>query len=749
MVSAAEQLAANLNFSALAKAEELKKRIWFTLGALLVYRLGTYIPLPGIDPSAWEQIFRTQAGGILGMFNMFAGGGINRMAIFALNIMPYISASIIIQLMTTVSPTLEALKKEGEAGRKIINQYTRYLTVVLAAFQAYGISVGLEGAGNVVTEPGMFFRISTVITLTGGTMFLMWLGEQITARGIGNGISLIILAGIVAELPSAIAGTLELGRQGALSTGLILLVLVMAVVVIAFIVFMERAQRRLLIQYPKRQVGNRMFEGQSSHLPLKLNTSGVIPPIFASSLLLLPTTVANFNAGQGPEWLTTITTQLGHGRPLFLILYIGLIVFFAFFYTAIVFNPTETADNLKKHGGFIPGIRPGERTAEYIDYVLSRITVVGAAYLAIVCLIPEILISYAAVPFYFGGTSLLIVVSVTMDTVAQVQGYLLAHQYEGLIKRSKLRGRSAMRLDSARSAGGREGHAGAASGREARHRAALDRRHAARGGRGRHAGRPEGQGHHGARRTRARRGRGRDHRRPHRPAGRQAGLHPRRLPAHGRRRPRRWNSCWPRRASKLDAVIELKVDDGILLERIETRVAEMQARGETVRADDNPESLKKRLAAYHAQTAPLSAHYRGKGMLRDDRRHGPDRRGLGGDCGPARGGHGRCPQARQGVQGLGPKPAGKAAKNPPQQGQSAPRRASRSASKGRSKAAQEGSCGKGPGGRSPRTGPKSRPGAQGEGGQASPGRTGRGRKTVKKSSKKRVSTARRRLTKRR
>ena len=306
------------------------------------------------------------------MFNMFAGGGIHRMAIFALNIMPYISASIIIQLMTTVSPTLEQLKKEGEQGRKVINQYTRYLTVVLAAFQAYGIAIGLEGAGNVVADPGWFFRISTVITLTGGTMFLMWLGEQITARGIGNGISLIIMAGIVAELPSAIAGMLELGRQGALSTGLILVVIVMAVVVIAFIVFMERAQRRLLIQYPKRQVGNRMFEGQSSHLPLKLNTSGVIPPIFASSLLLLPTTVANFNAGQGPEWLQSpSSTQLGHGRPLFLILYIALIVFFAFFYTAIVFNPTETADNLKKHGGFIPGIRPGERTAEYIDYVLS------------------------------------------------------------------------------------------------------------------------------------------------------------------------------------------------------------------------------------------------------------------------------------------------------------------------------------------------------------------------------------------
>jgi preprotein translocase subunit SecY len=441
MVSAAEQLAANLNFSALAKADELKKRIWFTLGALVVYRLGTYIPLPGIDPQVWDQIYQTNAGGILGMFNMFAGGGIHRMAIFALNIMPYISASIIIQLMTTVSPTLEQLKKEGESGRKVINQYTRYLTVLLAAFQSYGIAIGLEGYQQAVSDPGLMFRISTVITLTGGTMFLMWLGEQITARGIGNGISLIILSGIVAQLPSALAGTLELGRQGALSTGLIIAVMFVAVLVIAFIVFMERAQRRLLIQYPKRQVGNRMFEGQSSHLPLKLNTSGVIPPIFASSLLLLPTTVANFQGGQSGEIMTWITTNFGHGRPLFLLFYVGLIVFFAFFYTAIVFNPTETADNLKKHGGFIPGIRPGERTAEYIDYVLSRITVIGAAYLALVCVLPEILISYAAVPFYFGGTSLLIVVSVTMDTVAQIQGYLLAHQYEGLIKRSKLRGR--------------------------------------------------------------------------------------------------------------------------------------------------------------------------------------------------------------------------------------------------------------------------------------------------------------------
>ncbi|MFD1330537.1 preprotein translocase subunit SecY [Methylopila musalis] len=443
MASAAEQLAANLNFSAFSKADELKKRIWFTLGALLIYRLGTYIPLPGINPAALAQVFQQQQTGIIGLFNMFSGGAVGRMAIFALAIMPYISASIIVQLMTTVSPHLEALKKEGEQGRKIINQYTRYGTVLLAVVQAYGIAVGLEGQANVVVDPGLFFRIATVITLTGGTMFLMWLGEQITARGIGNGISLIIFAGIVAELPAAVAGTLELSRTGALSSAIILGVAVMAVAVIAFIVYMERAQRRLLIQYPKRQVSqNRMTGGESSHLPLKLNTAGVIPPIFASSLLLLPTTIANFSAqGAGAGWLSAITTHLAHGRPLYMVLYVALIVFFCFFYTAIVFNPTETADNLKKYGGFIPGIRPGERTAEYIDYVLTRITVVGAAYMALVCLLPEILISYAAVPFYFGGTSLLIVVSVTMDTVAQVQGHLYAAQYEGLIKKAKLRGK--------------------------------------------------------------------------------------------------------------------------------------------------------------------------------------------------------------------------------------------------------------------------------------------------------------------
>jgi preprotein translocase subunit SecY len=373
---------------------------------------------------------------------MFAGGAVQRMAIFALNIMPYISASIIIQLLSSVIPSLEAIKKEGEGGRKILNQYTRYLTVVLALFQAYGISIGLEGQTGVVSDPGLFFRISTVLTLLGGTMFLMWLGEQITARGIGNGSSLIVFAGIVAAFPSAIVSTLELGRQGAISTGLILGVIVMSIFVVAFIVFMERAQRRLLITYPKRQVGNRVYEGQTSFLPLKLNTSGVIPPIFASSLLLLPTTIASFSQAQGGTgFLATLTTYLGHGRPLYMFVYVALIVFFAFFYTAIVFNPTETADNLKKHGGFLPGIRPGERTAQFIDSVLVRITVLGAGYLAIICLLPEMLISYAALPFYFGGTSLLIVVSVTMDTVAQVHGHLQAQQYEGLVKKAKLRGR--------------------------------------------------------------------------------------------------------------------------------------------------------------------------------------------------------------------------------------------------------------------------------------------------------------------
>ncbi|MBB3355809.1 preprotein translocase subunit SecY [Rhizobium sp. BK049] len=441
MASAAEQLASNLNFSTFAKAEDLKKRLWFTLAALLVYRLGTHIPLPGLNPEAYAQAFRGQAGGILGLFNMFSGGAVQRMAIFALGIMPYISASIIVQLMTSVVPTLENLKKEGEQGRKIINQYTRYGTVILGALQAYGIAAGLESGQGLVVDPGWFFRVSTVLTLLGGTMFLMWLGEQITSRGIGNGISLIIFAGIAAGLPSALAGTLELGRTGALSTGLILLVIIVAIAVIGVIVFVERAQRRLLIQYPKRQVGNRMFQGDTSHLPLKLNTSGVIPAIFASSLLLLPATVAGFaNTTAMPAWATSIVAALGHGQPLYMVLYAALIAFFAFFYTAIVFNPKDTADNLKKHGGFIPGIRPGERTAEYIDYVLTRITVIGAIYLVFVCILPEILVSQTGIPLSLGGTSLLIVVSVTLDTVAQIQGHLIAQQYEGLIKKSKLRG---------------------------------------------------------------------------------------------------------------------------------------------------------------------------------------------------------------------------------------------------------------------------------------------------------------------
>jgi len=448
MVSAAEQLAANLNFGAFSKAEELKKRIWFTLGALVVYRIGTFIPMPGIDPVAFAETFRQNSSGILGMVNLFAGGAIERMAIFALNIMPYISASIIMQLMSSVSPKLEALKKEGEQGRKQINQYTRYLTVLLAAFQAYGIAIGLQGSsgpsGSVVVEPGLFFQMSTVITLVGGTMFLMWLGEQITARGVGNGISLIIFAGIVAGLPSAIIGLFELARTGALATPLLLMLLVLMLAVVAAIVFMERAQRRLLIQYPKRQVGNRMFQGEASHLPLKLNTAGVIPPIFASSLLLLPITAAQFSQGGtgGSEWLNAIVAALGRGQPLHIAIYVAMIIFFAFFYTAVVFNANDTADNLRKYGGYLPGIRPGQKTAEYIDYVLTRITLVGAIYLAIVCVLPELLIAYAAVPFYFGGTSLLIAVSVTMDTVAQVQSHLLAHQYEGLIKKAKLRGAS-------------------------------------------------------------------------------------------------------------------------------------------------------------------------------------------------------------------------------------------------------------------------------------------------------------------
>jgi preprotein translocase subunit SecY len=440
MPSAAEQLAANFNFANFGKAKELRDRLLFTMGMLIVARLGTYIPMPGIDPAAIAQQIHQQQGGLLEVFNVLAGGAVQRMAIFALGIMPYISASIIMQLMTTVFPTLEALKKEGEAGRKVINQYTRYATVGLAAVQAYGIAIGLESWGHAVINPGIFFLVTSVITLTGGTILLMWIGEQITSRGVGNGISLIIFAGIVARFPSMIVQALTAAAHGALDPLTLILGLIGIVALIGFIVFMERAQRRLLVQYPKRQVGNRMFGGEASHLPLKLNVSGVIPPIFASSLLLIPTTVVTFNAQNAPEWLQTIVTYISHGRPLYLLLYALLIFFFAFFYTSIVFNPEETADNLRKYGGFLPGIRPGKNTANYIDYVLTRITVVGALYLVVVCLIPEYLIYQYNVPFYLGGTSILIVVSVTMDTVAQIQSHLIAQQYEGLIRKSRLRG---------------------------------------------------------------------------------------------------------------------------------------------------------------------------------------------------------------------------------------------------------------------------------------------------------------------
>ena len=443
MASPTDRMAAGAGFGALARADELKKRLWFTVGALIIYRLGTYLPLPGINPGALADIFSQQSSGILGMFDMFSGGALGRMTIFALNIMPYITASIIMQLMTAIVPSLEALKKDGEGGRKTINQYTRYLTVLLASVQGYGIAVALEAASGVVGDPGVFFRLTTVVTLVGGTLFLMWLGEQITSRGIGNGISLIIFSGIVAELPTALAGTLELGRTGALSSLLIVLLFVMAAAVIAFIVFIERSVRKILVQYPKRQHGNKVFGGDQSFLPLKINVPGVIPPIFASSLLLMPVSIINLTGGQsgGAEWLVTLNAMLGRGQPLYLAIYIGMIVFFAFFYTAIVFNPEDTADNLRKYGGYVPGIRPGKSTADYLDFVLTRLTVLGAAYLAAVCILPEILISQYAVPFYFGGTSLLIVVTVTLDTVSQIQSHLLAHQYEGLVKKSRLKGR--------------------------------------------------------------------------------------------------------------------------------------------------------------------------------------------------------------------------------------------------------------------------------------------------------------------
>ncbi len=449
MASAAEQLAANMNMGSFAKATELHKRLVFTLVALLVYRIGTFVPIPGINSQQFLAFFADPDGqrGILDMFNMFSGGAVERMAVFALNVMPYISASIIVQLMAAVYPPWEKLRKEGgESGRKQLNQYTRYLTVVLALMQSFGIAVGLNAQAGLVDNPGLFFIVSTVTVLTGGTMFLMWLGEQVTARGVGNGISLIIFAGIVAVLPSTVGRLLGLTQQGQMSVFMLFLFVILAVVTVGFIVFMERAQRRLLIQYPKRQEGNRMAGGERSFLPLKVNTAGVIPPIFASSLLLLPATAAQFTANANlPPWLSSwlpiVTGQLTHGQPLFIALYAALIIFFCFFYTSITFNPEDTAENLRKYGGFLPGIRPGKRTAEYLDYVLTRLTVIGAGYITLVCLLPEFMVMGLGTSMYFGGTSILIVVSVTMDTVSQIQSHLLAHQYEGLIKKAKLRGR--------------------------------------------------------------------------------------------------------------------------------------------------------------------------------------------------------------------------------------------------------------------------------------------------------------------
>jgi len=451
MASAAEQMASNISLANFAKATDLKKRLWFTLGALIIFRLLSFVPLPGIDPRALSALFQRTQGGVLDFFNMFSGGSLQRMSLIALGVMPYITASIVMQLATTMSPQLGALKKEGESGRKKINQYTRYGTVLLCAIQGYFMAVGLETWGaaeghSAVLDPGMLFRISTVISLVGGTMFLMWLGEQITSRGIGNGVSLIIMAGIVAQLPQALAQMFEGGRSGSLDPLVIMMIVALALVLVLFICFMERAQRRVLIQYPKRQTARGQIQQERSHLPLKVNTSGVIPPIFASSLLLMPLTLVQFAgnrvAGESAwgDFVITITTYLRHGAPLYMLLYGAGIVFFCFFYTAVVFNPEETAENLKKYGGFIPGIRPGKRTEEYLDYVLTRVTVVGAAYLTVICLLPEFLIARAGIPFYLGGTSLLIVVNVTMDTVTQIQSHLIAHQYGDLIKKAKLKG---------------------------------------------------------------------------------------------------------------------------------------------------------------------------------------------------------------------------------------------------------------------------------------------------------------------
>ncbi|MEL6121617.1 MAG: preprotein translocase subunit SecY [Pseudomonadota bacterium] len=447
MVSAAEQMAANSSWSAFGKATELRKRILFTIGLLIIYRLGTFIPVPGIDGAELRQFMETAAQGIGGMLSMFTGGALGRMGIFALGIMPYISASIIVQLMTAMVPALEQLKKEGEQGRKKINQYTRYGTVGLATLQSYGLAMSLVSGGLVQPDIGTgFFIASCMITLVGGTMFLMWLGEQITARGVGNGISLIIFVGIIAEVPAALAQFFSQGRSGAISPAVIIGVILMVVATITFVVFMERALRKIHIQYPRRQVGMKVYDGGSSHLPVKVNPAGVIPAIFASSLLLLPVTLQTFSSQNAGPVMSTILAYFGPGQPLYLIFFAGMIIFFTYFYTYNVsFKPEEVADNLKNQNGFIPGIRPGKRTAEYLEYVVSRILVLGSGYLALVCMLPEVLRSEFAIPFYFGGTSVLIVVSVTMDTIQQVQSHLLAHQYEGLIEKSQLSGKGRKR----------------------------------------------------------------------------------------------------------------------------------------------------------------------------------------------------------------------------------------------------------------------------------------------------------------
>ncbi len=445
MATAAEKLAGNLNFGAFGKATELRNRLLFTLGALIIFRLGTFLPIPGINPVALQQFFEQQSSGILGVFDTFSGGALGRMGIFALGVMPYISASIIMTLLQSSIPHLKNLREQGSKGRRKIIQYSRYLTVFISALQGYGVAIGLESMqtayGNIVIDPGLFFKLTTIITLVGGTVFLMWLGEQITSRGVGNGISLIITAGIIANLPNAIVSTLKLGRTGELSIAFILVILVFILALIIFIVFVEKAQRRLVVQYPKRQVGNKIYGGQSSHLPLKLNTAGVIPVIFASSILLLPNTMSGFGAGSSNEIFLIISSYLGRGQPLYLLFFASMIIFFAFFYTGIVFNPDEQAENLRKYGGFIPGIRPGENTSIYIDYVLTRLTTVGAIYLTLVALVPEFLISRTSIPFYLGGTSLLIVVVVMIDFINQVQSHLFQHQYEGLLKKTKLKGR--------------------------------------------------------------------------------------------------------------------------------------------------------------------------------------------------------------------------------------------------------------------------------------------------------------------